>query len=104
MAMESTAPGVFIDVTPLDETLDGGGFVDFKRSYTLGTIVTLTAPQTHPGWVFVGWDYDGGGLSSLTVTRQGGFGLQPDDRTIEIIILDEFSLKAIYRPINYNYN
>ncbi len=98
MSMESTAPGVFIDVTPLDETLDGGGFVDFKRSYVLGTIVTLTAPQTHPGWVFVGWDYDGGGLSSFTVTHQGGFGLQPDDRTIEIIVLDEFSLKAIYRP------
>ena len=98
MAMESTAPGVFIDVTPLDETLDGGGFVDFKRTYLLGTIVTLTAPQTHLGWVFVGWDFDDGGLSSFTATRQGGFGLQPDDRTIEIIVLDEFSLKAIYRP------
>ena len=100
MAMGSTAPGVFIDVTPLDETLDGGGFVDFKRTYMLGTIVTLTAPQTHPGWVFVGWDFDEGGLSSFTVTRQGGFGLQPDDRTIQIIVLDaEFSLEAIYRPI-----
>ena len=90
MAMGSTAPGVFIDVTPLDETLDGGGFVDFKRTYSLGTIVTLTAPQTHLGWVFVGWDYDKGGL---TASRKGGTG-----RAIEIIIIDdEFSLKAIYR-------
>ena len=101
MAMGSNAPGVFISITPLDETLDGGGFVDFvdfvdfKRTYSLGTIVTLTAPQTHLGWVFVGWDYDRSGISGLTVTHQGGLG----DRTIEIIVLDaEFSLKAIYQP------
>ncbi len=98
MAVGSNLSGVYIDVTPLDETLDGGGFANFERTYWLGTIVTLTAPQTHLGWVFAGWSYHSGGLSSLTASLQGGGGLQPDP-TIDIIIIDdEFSLEAIYRP------
>ena len=98
MSVESNVPKVFIDVAPLDQTLDGDGFTDFERTYSLGTIVTLTAPQTHPGWVFDRWDYDRGGFSGLTAPYLGGFGLQTVGRTIEIIILDgEFSLKAIYR-------
>ncbi|MCH8164505.1 MAG: hypothetical protein IH889_02745, partial [Planctomycetes bacterium] len=94
MGVASNAPGVFIDVTPLDETLDGGGFPNFQRTYRLGTIVTLMAPQTYPGWVFVGWDYHGGILTGSVL----GAGQDPDP-TIEIIILEEeVQLRAIYRP------
>ncbi len=98
LAVGSNLSGVYIDVTPLDETLDGGGFANFERTYWLGTIVTLTAPQTNQGWVFAGWSYHSGGLSSLTASLQGGGGLQPDP-TIDIIIIDDdFSLEALYRP------
>ena len=91
MGVASNAPGVFIDITPLDGTLDGGGFPNFERVYPLTTLVTLTAPATHPGWVFVGWLYNPG-------PHQGGGGLYLD-RTFEIIINDkEFWLKAIYLP------
>ena len=91
VAVGSNVSGVFIDVTPLDSTLDGGGFANFERTYPLTTVVTLTAPETHPGWVFVGWLYNPG-------PHQGGGGLYLD-RTFEIIINDkEFWLKAIYLP------
>jgi hypothetical protein len=79
----------------LDDQLDGGGFANFQRTFPLTTVVALTAPQTHLGWEFVGWNYDEDGF---TPSQKGGFGLQATGRTIEIIILDEFSLKAIYRP------
>ncbi|MHC4615801.1 MAG: hypothetical protein ACYTAU_19810, partial [Planctomycetota bacterium] len=55
LAVASNAPGVFIDLTPLDEQLDGGGFGTFDRTYPLGTVVTLTAPPTHEGYAFGGW-------------------------------------------------
>ena len=59
--------------------------------------MTLTAPQWHLGWEFVGWDY--GVLSSFTPVLPVGSVQQSEDRTIKIIILgDEFSLEAIYRP------
>jgi hypothetical protein len=55
LSVQPNAPGVFIDVTPLDEQLDGGGFGTFERTYPLGTVVTLTAPATHEGFGFAGW-------------------------------------------------
>ncbi|MCZ6852027.1 MAG: hypothetical protein O7F17_10340, partial [Planctomycetota bacterium] len=92
----SNAPGVFIDVTPLDGTLEGGGFQNFERVYPLTTVVTLTAPETHPGWVFVGWLLNGG--SHTGFHQSGGDGLHLDP-TIEVIVTDkEFSLRAIYLP------
>ena len=49
LAVSSNVPGggVFIDVLPLDDTLDTGGFTDFVRTYAPGTQVTLTAPAWH---------------------------------------------------------
>jgi len=48
----------WIDVTPPDKQLDGGGFDRFERSYPLGSIVTLTAPAID-GLQFVAWEVDG---------------------------------------------
>jgi hypothetical protein len=55
LAVESNAPGVLIDVSPLDEQLDGGGFGTFDRTFPLGTMVTLKAPPTYQGWTLAGW-------------------------------------------------
>ena len=43
LSVTSNVPGVWVDVTPLDDTLDGGGFASFARYYPLTTMVTLTA-------------------------------------------------------------
>jgi hypothetical protein len=55
LAVQPNAPGVFINMTPVDDQLDGGGFGTFSRTFPLGTVVTLTAPATHAGWDFAGW-------------------------------------------------
>ncbi len=59
LVVEASAPEVWVDVTPVDQILDGGGFTSFERSYALGTIVTLTAPLTRNRLVFTGWVVDG---------------------------------------------
>ncbi|MCZ6612894.1 MAG: hypothetical protein O6941_09685, partial [Planctomycetota bacterium] len=84
-----------IDVTPLDETLDGGGFANFNRAFPLGSVVTLTAPQTHLGWVFAGWS-DNAGFDGLTTSDEAG---SLPDPSIDIIIVDnQISVEAIYTP------
>jgi hypothetical protein len=55
-------PGSWIDATPLDNQLDGGGFGSFRRTYPHTTVLTLTAPPGHNGIAFVGWKVDGGEL------------------------------------------
>ncbi len=95
MAVGSNLSGVFIDVSPLDETLDGGGFANFNRAFPLGSVVTLTAPQTHLGWVFAGWS-DNAGFGSLTTSDDAD---QLPDPSIDIIIVDnQISVEAIYTP------
>ncbi|MCZ6735615.1 MAG: hypothetical protein O7C65_07485 [Planctomycetota bacterium] len=100
MAVGSNLSGVFIDVTPLDETLDGGGFANFNRTFSLGSVVTLTAPQTHLGWVFAGWS-DNAGFGSLATSDDAG---PLPDPSIDIIIVDDqISVEAIYtRPVRGN--
>ncbi|MCH8153074.1 MAG: hypothetical protein IH830_11980 [Planctomycetes bacterium] len=86
LAVGSNAPGVFIDVTPLDLQLDGGGFISpdgmFERTFPQTTAVTLTAPAAYHGWVFAGWWTHGA--------------LHPD-QSIDITIGgDQQTAKAIY--------
>ncbi len=59
LAVRSNVAGAWIDVGPLDNTLDGGGFADFQRNYFQGTIVTLTAPRFAGNRLFTGWLIDG---------------------------------------------
>ena len=76
LAVDSNVAGVFIDAAPLDNQLDGGGFPDFARTYPAGTVVTLTAPPTHEGSIFVGWlingVYDPTAGNPLDITIEGG--------------------------------
>ena len=97
MAIGSNLLGVFIAVTPLDETLDGGGFTNFNRAFPQGSVVTLTAPQTHLGWVFDGWS-NNAGFGSLATSDDAG---PLPDPSIDIIIVDnQISVEAIYtRPV-----
>ena len=84
LAVGSNLPGAWLDVSPLDNQLDGGGFANFERTFPLTTVVTLTAPAAFHGWVFSGWLTDGG--------------LHPG-QSIDIIMLGEQqSAKAIYAP------
>ena len=62
----SNAPESWIDITPLDETLDGGGFADFERTYGIGSLVTFSAAEAHGSFHFVRWEVNG----VLTATRQ----------------------------------
>jgi len=55
-----SAEGSWVDATPLDNNLDGGGFGSFQRTYPHTTWLTLTAPSGHNGNPFVGWKLDGG--------------------------------------------
>ena len=57
-----SAPGSWVNATPLDNQLDGGGFGSFQRTYPHTTVLTLTAPSSHNGNPFVAWRLDGGEL------------------------------------------
>ena len=90
MAVGSNAPGVFIDVSPLDLQLDGGGFANFERTFPLGSVVTLTAPQEHQGRLFVGWNVTSALPLSRPTVLDGG-------TSIDIMILgDQQTIEAIY--------
>ena len=54
LTVESSLPNAFIDVSPLDEMLEGGGFGTFVRSFPRGTVVRLEAPRQMTR-VFLGW-------------------------------------------------
>ncbi|MCH8152924.1 MAG: hypothetical protein IH830_11200 [Planctomycetes bacterium] len=84
LAVGSNLPGAWLDVSPLDLQLDGGGFANFQRTFPLTTVVTLTAPAAFHGWVFSGWLTDGG--------------LRPGQSIHLTIREDLYQIEAIYRP------
>lgn len=59
MAVGSNVPGAWIDVAPLDNQLDGGGFATFQRTFPVGSVVTLTAEPSLDGRAFAGWRVNG---------------------------------------------
>jgi len=62
LSVGSNLPGIWVDVTPLDELLDFGGWTSFNRSYPQTTVVTVTAPVVpydHPNWVLANIWIDG---------------------------------------------
>ena len=75
LTVESNVAGAWIDVSPLDDTLDGGGFADFERSYPQTTVVTLTAEETFGDRTFTRWFVDGVpqpvGVLTIQVTIDG---------------------------------
>ncbi|UCG33990.1 MAG: FG-GAP repeat protein, partial [Phycisphaerales bacterium] len=75
LVVTSSMPNVWVDSSPLDLQLDGGGFTDFQRTYPAGTVVTLTAPDSVNGRHFKRWVVDG-------VLQPAGV------KTIELTIVD----------------
>jgi hypothetical protein len=83
LTVESTVPGSWIDASPLDETLDGGGFADFERTYPLTTVVTLTAGMSMYGQSFMAWRIEG-------VIQELG------ENTIQLVINGNVTVEAVY--------
>ncbi len=75
MAVQSNVPGVWVQATPLDDQLDGGGFADFERTYGQGTVVTLMVPASSSSADFTRWIVDGvnqpTGVRSVQLTVTG---------------------------------
>ena len=91
LSVGSNMPSVFVEVGPLDEQLDGGGFVSFERTYPLGTFVTLTAPSSYWGIPFAGWQVNDRNISVIGSPLVQSL-------SIDLFVLDdEQSVKAIYR-------
>jgi hypothetical protein len=54
LAVGANLLGIWVDISPLDEQTDGGGFTNLNRTYPQSTVITLTAPvvpYNHPNWV-----------------------------------------------------
>ena len=82
----SNAHDTFIEVLPLDLNVDSDGFTNFGRAYFPGTVMTVTAPPTSNGRRFLRWS-------------AGGIILEFGVRTIDIVVAEDVTLKAIYeRP------
>jgi DNA-binding beta-propeller fold protein YncE len=54
----------WIDSSPRDLQLDGGGFASFQRTFPHGTLVTLGAPSSVNGRSFVGWQVNGAAVGA----------------------------------------
>lgn len=83
LAVLSNAAGAWLDVSPLDNQLDGAGFANFERTFPVGSAVTLTASQTHLGYPFVVWKSDG--------VMQA-----PGEASIQVTLCDANSAEALY--------
>ncbi len=88
LAVESNAPGVFIDLTPMDTNEQSGGFAPFERSYELFSLISLTAPKTQQGRTFVRWDFD------------ATFFVDADGPTLQLLVIIGYpqTVTAIYSP------
>ena len=82
-----SAAGGWVDATPLDNSLDGGGFGSFKRTYPHTTVLMLTAPSSHGDNPFVGWKLDGGEIVQK--------------RSITLVVNDaEHVAQAVFKDVN----
>ncbi len=86
VASVNPASGVAITVSPRDLNRKTNGTTTFTRSYTNGTVVTLTAPATSTGGNFLKWqkngvDYAATAKTTVTVnanmTMTAAFGSAP---------------------------
>src|SRR5262245_25201827 len=75
LSINSNLDEAWVDASPLDLQLDGGGFAQFARTYPQTTVVTLTAPPMASGHPFMGWRINDGPIiagANLTVTVTSG--------------------------------
>ena len=82
----SSVPELFVEVTATNMNVDDSGFANFQRTYSPGTVVTLTAPATHDGLAFAGWKIDGTPIPSVSGT------------TFVTLVQTETTAEAFYVP------
>ena len=70
LTVESNMSAAWLDMSPLDIVLDGGGFASFDRVFPQGTVVTLTAEATMNGRPLIAWRIDGVTIAATSLTRQ----------------------------------
>jgi hypothetical protein len=100
LSVGSDVGGSWVDVSPLDDTLDGGGFANFQRSFPMTTVVTLTAEQEADGQSFLGWWVNGRFHEAGQSTSLGGFNAQSElDTSIKIKIAGNETVYALYSSI-----
>ncbi len=94
LAVGANLPHVWVDVSPLDDALDEGGYTSFHRTYPQASVVTVTAPvvpYAHPNWVLANIWIDG--------VSQAAMG----DGTIQVTIEgDANSVVLQYRQTQFN--
>jgi hypothetical protein len=97
LSVTSNVPGAWVDVTPLDDALNGGGFANFERHYPLTTMVTLTAEPTADGRPFVGWLVNGVIQSGTQSSGPSASSQQnPLGNVVEVTILENETVQAVY--------
>ncbi len=94
LAVGANLPGIWVDISPVDEQTDGGGFTNLNRTYLQSTAVTLTAPVVpydHPNWVLaIIW------IDGVSHMAQG-------DGTVGVTIEGEVNSVALqYRQTQFN--
>ena len=89
VAVTSTLNGAWIDASPLDVALDGGGFANYNRTYPQTTVVALTAPPV-PNKVFLGWKINN---SSVLV---------PGTTLMYTVNNSTVNIQAVYQSISTN--
>lgn len=68
LLLQSNISGAWLDTSPLDLQLDGGGFANYERTYPQTTVVALSAAPTVDGHVFKYWLVNGAPQLQLGAT------------------------------------
>jgi hypothetical protein len=101
LSVGSDVGGTWVDVSPLDDTLDGGGFAYFERSFPMTSVVTLKAEPEADGQSFLGWWVNGRfHEAGQSTTSLGSFNGQSElDTSIKIKIAGNETVYALYSSI-----
>ncbi|HUU82528.1 MAG TPA: proprotein convertase P-domain-containing protein [Phycisphaerae bacterium] len=86
LSVTSNAPGVWVDSSPLDDTLDGGGFANFARAFSSSTVATVTADASYEGLAFRAWRVNG-------IPQRGG------QTTLQLTLNQDVTVQAVYARI-----
>jgi hypothetical protein len=82
VSVESNLPDVWVETDPVDDLLDSGGFTNFRRFYSNGTVISIKAPEVpelYPDLILKGWWINGqyhlgiGNAVTVTVTPGAPF-------------------------------
>ena len=92
LSVGSNLPGVWVDVTPLDDTFDEGGYTAFNRAYPQTSEVTVTGPV-------VPYDYQNWVLANIWID---GVRHAAGNGTVQVTIEATNSVVLQYRRTRFN--